>query len=287
MRFSHTTMLLLSSLAGVWIAGCGQPPAPATPASSAAPTAPGMPVASGQAASRTPAESLANIKPDFVLTTKEIRAKDDAGEARTNLVGKVIEVQAPLNIIDQTEAGLKFNLKSEGDTAYGVDVYMRDPVLPWKLALPPQVVTIRARGKASLPFSLMDGEIVKVEGDRCPTVTAEELAKSWSDGTFGKKYQFKYCIVEGTVSAVKDNSQAIALSTRMKSSYTPSLSATVRLEASGDHNVVAYFSSQVEAEVREAMALKKGDKIRVGSPISEQSLPEPQIKLGVARLLKD
>ncbi|MDB5337264.1 MAG: hypothetical protein JWN70_2883 [Planctomycetaceae bacterium] len=238
-------------------------------------------------------ESLADVKPDFVLTTQEIRQKvkaaDQAGQAvPEELIGKVIEVKGPLNIMELNELGVKYHLHSEGDAGgSGTSVYLKEMKLPWKQALPPQIVTFRGRGNGIIIFDIRGAEIVKVEGKRCAELTADILAKSKADETFEEKYKEKFCIFEGVVAEVKDNREVIAAELKENSKDMHSMDSVVTFEAPGEIKFATILSaSYVKGYGDALMAIKKGDKIKIGGTVYEDKLVAPnQITLKYATLL--
>lgn len=290
MSASLKSLLLLSCL-GLCCMGCGDqaaPPAkPSTPAVVPPPAAStpnqsnAAPEAASTADTNAAGKSLADATPDLVTTTQEMWEKGDSGEAREKFTGKVIEVKAPMKIINLTQKGIELTLRSEGETRAGLRVVLKDKDLPWKLALPPQIITVRGRGDGKLLFGLIEAEIVKVEGDRCPTATPEDLVKAKQEFKLGEKYE--YCIVEGTVADIKDNAEARAAAT----GYKPTLTITVTFEPMGEAQVAASFSNFNEELLNDVKALKKGDKIKVASHVSEDSLMPKAIKLWTPVLLKE
>jgi hypothetical protein len=140
---------------------------------------------------------------------------------------------------------------------------------PGKLVIPGQTVTVKGRAHPDFDGpNLLDTEIVKVEGPRPPSLTADALAAEFAkdhDAT-EKKYENKWVVVSGEIEKVElDERKA----------------ATVVLKTSGKGPRVA---ARFDADNRDNTALKVGQKIEVIGELNPLSVSKTQVKLSTSSL---
>jgi hypothetical protein len=126
-------------------------------------------------------------KPDFTLSSKEYdKAYNDNMPAALDKYGnKVVEVTGKVMTLFYDEGDGKPCLYLEGEkpqNAGGTWVHceMADKY-PWTKVNAGQTLTVKGRGHPSFARQVVNCEIVKVEGDPAPRLTADEFAKRAAD----------------------------------------------------------------------------------------------------------
>lgn len=153
---------------------------------------------------------LSSKQPDFTLTSvalsEEVKKNDTA--ATEKYKGKVIEITGKVVGAGKNASKDPF-LRLEGAKGdiMGVMVFTQDKA-PWGKATPGQTVTIKGNWpEIAFGASLINGHIVKVEGEKAPTLTAAELAKEYEGNReeTTKKYDEKFLILKGEIESKEAN----------------------------------------------------------------------------------
>jgi hypothetical protein len=184
------SLVLLSCLAGLLLAGCG-------------PTAP-----SGKQGeeSKVPTSKLG--PPDFSMGSRQFVAefKKDSKAAHQKYKGKTIELLGRVVSVDTNLSGDPVVMlegepkKSDWAACITAERY------PAKKLAPGQSVSIKGRGHDWFPGpNLLDCEILRVEGPKPQAFTADELAAEVGKDVEAakKKYEDKWMLLSGEVAEVK------------------------------------------------------------------------------------
>jgi Leucine-rich repeat (LRR) protein/uncharacterized protein (DUF1330 family) len=193
-------------------------------------------------------EDLSKEEPEFKLTAvefyKEYEADKDA--AAKKYKGKVIELSGEAVTVWRSGPNERhIELKSEKQFS-GIRCEMADP-MPWAKVLKGQAVKLKGKWPAS-PYQamLIDCALVEAGEYKAIAITAVELAKEYATDPEAaqKKYQDKYLVISGEVTAKEFNSAG---------------AATIELKTDGKVKVTCIYTAS-EKDVTKPM--KVGQKIK-------------------------
>ncbi len=204
--------------------------------------------------------------PDFVAEFKK-----DSKAAHAKYKGKTVEVTGLLKSVG-TNAGGDPVILLAGEPMNALSFAFTTGITteryPGKLAVPGQTVTIKGRAHPEYPGpNLLDVEIIKVEGDKPPTFTADSLAAEFAKDhdAAAKKYENKWVKLSGEIVKV-DLNEAKAGSVLLKTkTKTPRVTASFV----ADERNTAFKPGQKIEVIGEINALTTSDKEAVGLFTSE------------------
>jgi hypothetical protein len=219
------------------------PTAPSANTPAPSPTAPTDP---------QPAKPVeAKTDPDFVLTAAALdeEIKKNKSAAAEKYGGKLLEVK-------DTVTGLQFNTRTGNcflhldgkpgvQGAEGLIVGMKDPDA-WEKALPGQTVTVRTPNGESL----LEAELIKVEGDPPTPLAAEALVTEYAKNAAaaGKKYDNRTLVITGVIDSVTPGSRG---------------ETTVKLKPARGKRQIELEIGNTPEQKKRGMTLKPGQRITV------------------------
>jgi hypothetical protein len=210
---------------------------------------------------------------EFKVASREFVAefKKDSKAAHAKYKGKTVEVTGLLKSVGTNGGGDPVLLiegepmKSDFTSCITVERY------PGKLAVPGQTITVKGRAHPDFPGpNLLDVEIVKVEGDKPPSLTADALAAEFAKGheAAAKKYENKWVALSGEIEKVNLNDVKAATVVFKTTEKKP--------------RVVALFTAFDE---KRNTAFKPGQKIEVIGELSPLTVSEDEVGLFTPELI--
>lgn len=161
---------------------------------------------------------------DFSLHSTKFskELKDDEKGATNKYKDKVIELTGKVIGVGRNISKDAF-LRLEGAEGemLGVMAFTQEKT-PWNKVTPGQIVTVKGKfPEFVVTTSLIECQIVKVEGERAPLLTPDELAKEFEKDSEAtkKKYDEKFLILQGEIAAKAAN-DAGAVSLTLKTTQS-------------------------------------------------------------------